>query len=48
MARRLLPLAVLAVLWIRQIRFERRISNRQGRWERDEVRSLRYIKALSR
>lgn len=43
MKRHLLPLTALAVLWIRQVRYERRISNRQGRWERDEVRSLRYI-----
>jgi len=30
----------LAALWVRQIRFERRLSNRQGMWEREAARSI--------
>lgn len=30
-----------AVLWIRQLRYERRLSNRQGRWEREADRALK-------
>lgn len=35
------PIAV-AILWIRQVRYERRLSRRQGRWERETVRGLQH------
>lgn len=35
MKRNLLTLTTLVILWIRQLRYERRLSNRQGRWERE-------------
>lgn len=41
--RHLLAITPLVVLWMRQLRFERRISNRQGRWERETTQGLRQI-----
>lgn len=33
MIRRLFPLAAVAVLWLRQLRFERLLARRQFAWE---------------
>lgn len=47
--RHLLPLAIPALLWIRQIRFERRIAHRQGYWEREASRGIeRYGEEVNR
>lgn len=40
--RYLLALTPIALLWVRQIRFERRLSRRQGAFEREAGRSLRH------
>jgi len=39
MKRLLIPIAISALLWVRQIRFERRLSRRQGAFEREAGRS---------
>jgi hypothetical protein len=39
----LLALTALALLWGRQLRFERRLSNRQRRWEREATRGINGI-----
>jgi hypothetical protein len=38
----LLTLAPIALLWMRQVRFERRLSRRQGAFEREAGRNLRH------
>jgi len=39
--KRLPPaVAALAILWIRQLRFERRLSIRQGWWEREAAHQM--------
>ena len=38
----LLPLAASAVIWARQIRFERRLVRRQGAFERETTRGMRH------
>ena len=38
-----LAVAFGALLWLRQLRFERRIARRQGRWEREATRGITGI-----
>lgn len=40
--RHLLAPAALVILWIRQLRFERRLANRQGFWEREAERGVSH------
>lgn len=43
MKRHLLTLTPIALLWVRQVRFERRLSRRQGTYERETLRSLGHF-----
>jgi len=41
--RSLLTLTPIALLWVRQLRFERRLSRRQGMYERETLHSLGHF-----